>query len=112
MTIFLDVFPLFEPKDSIFFTTSMPSLTWPNTTCLPSSLQGRLSQVRRHAAPWPPSTEFTKGTNSYGEPQTQSLIKLCELPRRTPADAGLPGRVLSPLTWRLDLNLGDLTYEK
>lgn len=72
----------------------------------------KVEPSEKTTAPWPPSTEFTKGTNSYGEPQTQSLIKLCELPRRTPADAGLPGRVLSPLTWRLDLNLGDLTYEK
>ena len=37
--IFLDVCPLFEPKPSIFFTISIPSVTLPNTTCLPSSLQ-------------------------------------------------------------------------
>lgn len=37
MTIFLEGFPLLEPKLSIFFTTSIPSFTCPNTTCFPSS---------------------------------------------------------------------------
>merc|ERR1719323_1691437 len=37
MMIFFEVLPLCEPNDSIFLTTSMPSTTWPNTTCLPSS---------------------------------------------------------------------------
>merc|ERR1711935_985920 len=35
--IFLEVLPDWEPKDSTFFTTSMPSTTCPKTTCLPSS---------------------------------------------------------------------------
>lgn len=38
MTIFLITPPSCEPKDSILVTTSMPSFTCPNTTCLPSSL--------------------------------------------------------------------------
>ncbi len=33
------VFPLWEPTFSIFLTTSIPSVTLPNTTCFPSSLQ-------------------------------------------------------------------------
>merc|ERR1711879_1086936 len=37
ITTGLDVFPLCEPTASIFFTISMPSVTLPNTQCLPSS---------------------------------------------------------------------------
>merc|ERR1712137_590168 len=37
MTTGLAVLPLWEPTASIFFTTSMPSVTLPKTTCLPSS---------------------------------------------------------------------------
>lgn len=69
--------------------------------------------MRKHPAPWLPCIElFAKGTNSQRNTHTpQSLIELCELPSCTPEDAG---QVLSPwaLTWYLDLNLGDLTYEK
>ena len=84
MTIFLDVVPLLEPKDSIFFTTSMPSFTWPNTTCLPSSLGGEVSQVSRNESatmsprvtvPWSwnylPKTAVLKGTQT--EKLAQSL---------------------------------------
>ena len=35
------VFPLCDPTASTFLTTSMPSTTLPNTTCLPSNLQIR-----------------------------------------------------------------------
>merc|ERR1719397_244884 len=35
--IFLLVLPDCDPNDSTFLTTSMPSLTWPKTTCFPSS---------------------------------------------------------------------------
>lgn len=38
MTIFLITPPSCKPKDSILVTTSKPSFTCPNTTCLPSSL--------------------------------------------------------------------------
>lgn len=38
MTIFLITPPSCKPNDSILVTTSMPSFTCPNTTCLPSSL--------------------------------------------------------------------------
>src|SRR5262245_3124855 len=37
ITIFPFVRPEDDPRASIFFTTSMPSTTLPNTTCLPSS---------------------------------------------------------------------------
>ena len=37
MTTGLEVLPDWEPTASIFFTTSMPSVTAPNTQCLPSS---------------------------------------------------------------------------
>ena len=37
MTILALVAPLSEPYDSTFFTTSMPAVTEPKTTCLPSS---------------------------------------------------------------------------
>lgn len=37
MTMRLDVAPDPEPYDSIFLTTSMPAVTEPKTTCLPSS---------------------------------------------------------------------------
>ena len=37
MTTGLAVLPDWEPTASIFFTTSMPSTTAPNTTCLPSN---------------------------------------------------------------------------
>lgn len=36
-TIFAEVLPDWDPKDSTFFTTSMPSTTDPNTQCLPSN---------------------------------------------------------------------------
>lgn len=39
MTTFFNTPPSCKPYDSIFVTTSMPSFTCPNTTCLPSSLQ-------------------------------------------------------------------------
>ena len=37
MTTFLLGVPLCEPIASTALTTSMPSITWPKTTCLPSS---------------------------------------------------------------------------
>jgi len=37
MTIFFEVAPEPEPYDSTFFTTSIPFVTEPKTTCLPSS---------------------------------------------------------------------------
>merc|ERR1712189_6769 len=37
IVIFLCVFPLSEPKPSMVLTTSIPEVTEPNTTCLPSS---------------------------------------------------------------------------
>ena len=49
-TIFLITPPSCKPKDSILLTTSIPSLTCPNTTCLPSSL----------------SKEIQKGTSASG----------------------------------------------
>lgn len=110
MTIFLDVFPLFEPKDSIFFTTSMPSLTWPNTTCLPSSLWGGLSQVRKCPVPWPLGRVVCQRNTPYPE----SPITVCELSNCTSLYSRLPGQVLSPwaLSWQSDLIFGDVTYEK
>lgn len=45
MVILALVFPDWLPKDSIFLTTSMPSTTWPNTTCLPSSLRTEQGQL-------------------------------------------------------------------
>ncbi len=38
ITIFLLGFPVSVPHESIFLTTSIPSQTDQNTTCLPSSL--------------------------------------------------------------------------
>lgn len=35
------VLPWLEPTPSIFLTTSIPSVTWPNTTCLPSNLDSK-----------------------------------------------------------------------
>eukprot|EP00429_Kryptoperidinium_foliaceum_P077649 CAMPEP_0176225098 /NCGR_PEP_ID=MMETSP0121_2-20121125/21589_1 /TAXON_ID=160619 /ORGANISM="Kryptoperidinium foliaceum, Strain CCMP 1326" /LENGTH=49 /DNA_ID= /DNA_START= /DNA_END= /DNA_ORIENTATION= len=37
MTTGCAVLPLDDPTPSIFFTTSMPSVTQPKTTCLPSN---------------------------------------------------------------------------
>lgn len=37
MVIFLLGLPFFDPKLSIFLTMSIPSLTWPKTTCFPSN---------------------------------------------------------------------------
>lgn len=69
--------------------------------------------MRKHPAPWLPCMKlFAEGTHSQRNIHTPlSLIELCELPSCTPEDAG---HVLSPwaLTWYLDLNLGDFTYEK
>lgn len=39
MTIFFTVPPSCRPQDSITETVSIPSLTCPKTTCLPSSLK-------------------------------------------------------------------------
>jgi hypothetical protein len=41
------VWPPWLPNDSIFFTTSLPSTTWPKTTCLPSS-HGVATVVRKN----------------------------------------------------------------
>lgn len=45
MTIFLITPPSCKPKDSILATTSIPSFTCPNTTCLPSSLSKKEWEV-------------------------------------------------------------------
>lgn len=39
MTTFLAGVPRGVPKASTFFTTSIPSVTFPNTVCLPSTVQ-------------------------------------------------------------------------
>lgn len=39
IAILVEVLPPWLPLDSICFTTSIPSITLPNTTCFPSSLQ-------------------------------------------------------------------------
>lgn len=39
MTTLLEVLPLWLPLASMAFTTSIPSTTFPNTTCFPSSLR-------------------------------------------------------------------------
>jgi hypothetical protein len=44
------VVPEREPAASIFFTTSRPSTTLPNTTCLPSS-QGVTTVVMKNCEP-------------------------------------------------------------
>jgi hypothetical protein len=43
--------PLVEPNDSIFLTTSIPSMTLPKTTCLPSN-QGVASTVMKKDVPF------------------------------------------------------------
>lgn len=48
MTIFLSVPPSCKPYDSITLTVSMPSFTWPNTTCLPSSLRKNEREHKAH----------------------------------------------------------------
>ncbi len=48
-----DVFPLVEPTDSTVFTTSMPLVTLPKTTCLPSS-HGVFSVQRKNWLPLVP----------------------------------------------------------
>merc|ERR1711924_58495 len=50
-TTFLDVLPLCDPTASIFLTTSMPSVTDPNTTCFPSS-QAVLTVQRKNWEPF------------------------------------------------------------
>lgn len=53
IVICLDVFPEEEPKDSTFRTTSIPSTTVPNTTCLPSSLkEGRRQLDSENCSKW------------------------------------------------------------
>lgn len=39
IVILFEVYPILEPKDSIFLTTSIPSFTFPKTTYLPSNLK-------------------------------------------------------------------------
>lgn len=43
MTMGFEVFPLLEPYPSTFLTTSMPSLTWPKTTCFPACIKANLT---------------------------------------------------------------------
>merc|ERR1719336_849003 len=50
ITTGLDVLPDCEPTASIFFTTSMPSVTLPKTTCLPSS-QAVFTVQRKNCEP-------------------------------------------------------------
>merc|ERR1712217_168179 len=50
ITTGLAVFPLWEPTASIFLTTSIPSVTEPKTTCLPSS-QAVLTVQRKNWEP-------------------------------------------------------------
>merc|ERR1712127_38410 len=52
-TIFLLVLPEVVPYDSICLTTSMPSTTPPNTTCLPSS-HGHGTVVKKNCDPLVP----------------------------------------------------------
>ena len=47
------VVPLWEPTPSIFFTTSIPSVTEPKTTCLPSN-QAVLTVQRKNWEPLVP----------------------------------------------------------
>merc|ERR1719218_467310 len=49
--------PLWLPTASIFLTTSIPSTTWPNTTCLPSS-QSVLTVQRKNCEPLVPGPAF------------------------------------------------------
>merc|ERR1712217_236885 len=51
ITTGLAVFPLWEPTASIFLTTSIPSVTEPKTTCLPSS-QAVLTVQRKNWEPF------------------------------------------------------------
>merc|ERR1711924_94695 len=51
MTTVFEVFPLPLPTFSTFFTTSVPSTTFPNTTCFPSKC-GVLVTVRKNCEPF------------------------------------------------------------
>ena len=51
MTILALVLPLDEPNDSIFLTTSIPSITLPKTTCLPSN-HGHATVVKKNCEPF------------------------------------------------------------
>ena len=48
--------PDWEPRDSIFFTTSIPSITLPKTTWWPSSQRGRRKTLH-HSLNFTPSPE-------------------------------------------------------
>lgn len=66
MTIFLITPPSCKPKDSILVTTSIPSFTCPNTTCLPSSLS---------------KEETQKGTSATGKWLDLDVVRLCVVQR-------------------------------
>merc|ERR1719478_1731516 len=51
ITTGFEVFPLCEPTASHFFTTSMPSTTFPKTTCFPSS-QSVFTVQRKNCEPF------------------------------------------------------------
>lgn len=67
MYIFWDVLPLREPSDSMRFTTAMPSVTRPNTTCLPSAAMRR-------------------GSSPIGSPPCQQCCR--QAPQKKTAQAG------------------------
>lgn len=50
MTMALEVLPEPLPKDSTFFTTSMPSTTSPNTTCVAHATQCQPEAMTAYAA--------------------------------------------------------------
>lgn len=72
MEIFLEVCPDLEPYDSTFFTTSIPSVTRPNTTCLPSSLDAQRAQlflpphIQNNSSMQPDWLFFGRGFDSGG----------------------------------------------
>ena len=57
MTTGFEVWPDWEPTASMAFTTSMPLVTEPNTTCLPSS-QSVLTVQRKNCEPLVPGPAF------------------------------------------------------
>ena len=58
MSTFFDVAPDPEPTASIFLTTSMPLVTEPKTTCLPSS-QSVLTVQRKNLRVVPSTLRFS-----------------------------------------------------
>lgn len=68
IVIFLEVLPDREPKVSTFLTTSSPSFTLPKTTCLPSSLNEKQTNVII-TAPW--------SETIHAEFKVHLFVKLC-----------------------------------